>query len=103
MLLFSLFILLLVVTNLMKYIYNNDLFFNNESQVLGVNTNLELKKEYWNGFLAKHPNYFPGWTELVEIELELGNQVEANIALQKAIDTNPNNPAITTLMSRVEN
>jgi len=101
-LLFALFILLLVVSNLIKYIYNKNLFVKYESEVLGVDTNLELKKDYWNKLLEIHPDYSPGWAELVEIELEMGNRLEANKALQKAIVISPNDLKITELISRVE-
>ena len=100
---FSLFILILIVSNLIKYIYDDNLFTKNKSQVLGVDTSLELKKDYWNKLLEIHPDYFPGWAELVEIEMNLGNQNDANEALQKAIEINPNSPEIITLISKVEN
>ena len=102
-LLFSLFILLLVFSNLIKYIYNNNIFVKNEAQVLGVETDLKLRRDYWNKLLETHPDYFPGWVELVEIELEFGKVNKANKALQKAIELNPNSLELITLISRVDN
>ena len=103
MLFFSLLILLLVFSNLIMYIYDNNLFVKNESQVLGVDTNLEPRKNYWNKLLETSPEYLPGWIELVEIELELENKDNAGKALQKAIDINPNSLEIITLIPEVNN
>lgn len=52
--------------------------FLEKPKVLGTTNNVnysQLLEErlFWQDFLNQHPSYFPGWTELAEIDSLLGN------------------------------
>jgi len=59
----------------------------------------EIKKEIakWEGFLAQTPTYRDGWLYLAFYHFKLGNQEEAQDALEKARQLDPLNPAIKDL------
>lgn len=85
-------IILLSLTsyNVSSYLYNNRVL---GASTEGLNENLIDEKNYWESFLAKNPNYIPGWQQLSEMNEALGNNSEAlkNLARVKQIDPNYQN------------
>lgn len=59
----------------------------------------EIKKEIekWEQFLAETPTYRDGWLYLALYHFKLGNQEEAEAALEKAKELDPLNPASQNL------
>jgi len=59
----------------------------------------EIKKEIakWERFLAETPTYRDGWLYLAFYHFKLGNQEEAEAALEKAKELDPLNPAAQEL------
>lgn len=59
----------------------------------------EIKKEIvkWEEFLAETPTYRDGWLYLAYYQFKLGNQEEAEAALEKAKGLDPLNPTVQDL------
>lgn len=60
---------------------------------------LKKEKAFWQGFLSNSPTYLPGWTQLANIEWQIGNKYEAFNALGKASEINPNSMLVKKLSS----
>jgi len=50
------FVLLLTFVNIKNYL--------TPKKVLGAETQVDLRQDFWNNFLSQNPNYIPGWIEL---------------------------------------
>jgi hypothetical protein len=55
-----------------------------------VDITTEFRITFWKSFLNLHPGYFPGWVELTELELILGNKDGAFNSYEKAFNISPN-------------
>jgi hypothetical protein len=75
--------------------------------VLGTSTNsvniknLEKQYSFWNSFLKDNPTYFDGWIELYKIDNQLNKINEANNALEKAHNINPNSPTLIKILNSI--
>lgn len=63
----TLFYSIAIVTLLLLSALNLEMMQENE-KVLGESTDLVNYDEYWRDFLAKNPNYIPGWIEVGQEE-----------------------------------
>jgi len=71
------------------------------TKVLGKKDFLLEEKNYWENFLKSHPDYFPGWYELTEIEIKLEENNDAQKAFSKALKINPNSQKLLNLKNRL--
>jgi hypothetical protein len=93
----TIFLLFLVGENLQSYL--------SERQILGAGVNIKIQKNnellqeknYWESIVFQNPSYLPGFIELTNINLELGNRDSAIINLIKARQINPNSEEIKRL------
>lgn len=49
-------------------------------EILGVETQKETNEQFWTDFLAKNPNYIPGWIELERWDKVI--EIDPNFLLQ---------------------
>jgi hypothetical protein len=90
-------LLFLVGENLHSYLFRQS--------VLGAEANIQKnndllkEKAYWENMIAKNSAYFPGYIELANLNLELGDRNSAIINLIKARQINPNSEEVKYLNS----
>lgn len=92
-----LFLLLsLTLFNFSLYFYTNSL----PKKVLGVETSNEREVQdlvFWQSFLAKNPEYFPGLIELAKIQIKLGDKEAYDQTISKIRALGPNSPILKYL------
>jgi hypothetical protein len=86
---------LFVVTVLTISFFNLKSYFYTP-KVLGTETEIQINpaQTFWEQFLAKNPNYFPGWIELSKIDEKNGNHPKSDEDLNHARSINPNAPEV---------
>lgn len=61
-----------------------------KTSVLSQTTSLDEQSAFWKEFLSQNPNYIPGWAEYAKINYQLENYQEANLAIEKIEQIDPN-------------
>jgi hypothetical protein len=90
-------LLFLVEGNLHSYLF--------QDQVLGSEINIQKnnelikEKDYWENIVGQNSTYLPGYIELANLNLELGDRNSAIINLIKARQINPNSNEVKHLES----
>lgn len=87
-------LLLLTSLNINKFLINQ--------KVLGAsvdNTPLLDEKAYWQKIVSDNPSYVDGYLQLAKIEVELGNKIEAQTFINKALSLDPNSSKIPKVIS----
>jgi len=91
-------LILLSLSNLSLYLSKSNHFVQKSKiKVLGKKDFSLEEKNYWEKFLKSHPDYFPGWYELIKIEIKLGEKDNIQKAFSKAFKINPNSQELLNL------
>ncbi len=93
-------LLFLVGENLHSYLFGTDVL----GAEISTQKSNELNKEkiYWENIVSQNPSYLPGYIELVNISLEVGDRNSAIINLIKARQINPNSEEVKSLEKILE-
>lgn len=83
----------------------------NKQKVLGVATaqaleapnrnQLESERQFWLDMVSKNPTYRDGYLEVADIDLQLGNRLEAREMIDKSKQVDPNSEVIADFEKRV--
>ncbi len=71
--------------------------FISKQKVLGATidtTPLQNEKSYWQNMIATNPSYIDGYLEVAKVDVELGNKIEAQSFINKALILDPNSSKI---------
>jgi len=89
-------LLSLTAFNFSLYLYSKNL----PKKVLGVETSNEeviQNLSFWQSFLAKNPEYFPGLVELAKIQIKQGDKEAYDQTISKIRTLGPNSPMLKYL------
>jgi hypothetical protein len=90
-------LLFLTGENLNSYLSQDRVLGTEVTKQLHRNSELIQEKEYWGKMVSQNPSYFPGFIELVNINLELNDKNSAVANLIKARQINPNSKEVKIL------
>jgi cytochrome c-type biogenesis protein CcmH/NrfG len=57
---------------------------------------------FWSDFVSKNPTYIEGWLELARLNILVGNEDGAILALDKAKEINPNSKPLEQITALLE-
>lgn len=70
---------------------------NKTAYVLGASVSNDDKIIYWEEFLKSYPDYKDGWIKLAKLYYQKGDIQSAEVALEKAVEIDPNSEEIRSL------